>query len=294
MAGLLDFLTGGKPPKPPDPVKTADAQYGYTQQAAGDTLKNNAMDRFGPFGSSEFARDPSTGLPTGITSQFSGPMAGGVNNIAGSFTGQSGLLPNGIDFSGINTNDILNAGMNAYDAYANPAIDRQLNEERTRLSERGLPDNSNNGGQIAKNEYGDIYDAANRARTGYFGQLYGQLPGMASTMTNTAIAQGMAPGQLTGQSLGLLSGAGSLLPQAQQPQANYAPPNYAGLVSQNYDDQMKAYTSNQAGLGNLLKTGASLLAAPMTGGTSLFGLGMGKLGDMWNSSSLNPASGFSP
>lgn len=265
----------GKAPKPPDPTKTANAQWGYTQQAGDTTLKNNAMDKTGPFGSSSFETDPTTGLPTGINTSFSQPMQGGVNNITGAFGAQSGGLPTGIDFSGINTGDILNAGMNSYDAYANPMVDRQLNDVRTRMSERGLPEDS----QISGDSYGDVYDAANRSRTSYYGQLAGQLPGMESTMTNTAIAQGMAPGQMAGQSLGLLSGAGSLLPQAQQPQAGYAAPDYASLVNNNYNQQMQQYQSDQAGLGNLLKTGAGLLMAPMTGGMSLgmTGAGMGGL-----------------
>lgn len=288
--GLLDGLFG-KAPKPPDPTQTANTQAQYNTQAGNQTLSNNAMDRNGPFGSSAFQRDPTTGLPTGINTSFSGGLQGGVNNITGGFGAQSGGLPSGIDFgNGVNTDQYVQQGMGAYDA-ANAGNlaqgQRRIDQE---VANRGIPIND----QIAKDLQGNFDQGNETSRASEFNRLLGMTPGMRAQDTSTAINQGMAPGQLTGQSLGLLQGANGLLPQAQQPQANYGAPDYSGLVNTNYAQQMAGYNANQAGLGNLLKTGASLLAAPMTGGTSLFGMGVDKVGDMWNSSSLNPAKNFSP
>lgn len=278
LGGLFGF---GKAPKPPDPTATANAQLAYNKQAGDMTLKNNAMSRTGPFGASTFQTDATTGLPTGISTSFNGDMQGGVDNVTDAFGTQSGALPTGIDFSGINTGDILGAGMDAYDAYAAPQLDRQLNDVRTRMADRGLPEDS----EISGNAYGDVYDAANRSRTNYFGQLSTALPGMESTMTNTRINQGMAPGQLTGQSLGLLTGASGLLPQAQQPQASYGAPDYTGLVNSNYNQQMQQYQSDQSGLGNLLKMGAGLALSPIpTGGfgNTIGGAAVGGLKGLFN------------
>ena len=52
-----------------------------------------------------------------------------------------------------------------------------------------------------------------------------------------------------------------------------------GQYAQNtYGQQMAGYNAGMQGIGGLLGTAASLAAAPMTGGTSLFGLGMKGLG----------------
>ena len=282
---------GKRAPTPPDPTQTADTQARYNTEAGNQTLTNNAMDRTNPFGSSTFQRDPTTGLPTGINTSFSGGLQTGVDNVMGGFGTQTAGIPSGIDFSGLtDTGDYLQAGMNAYDAATADSIRQGQGRIDQEIANRGIPIND----QIATDLQGN-YDRQNAtARAGEFARLYGMTPAMRAADTNTAIAQGMAPGALAGQGLGLLGGAGGLLPQAQQPQASYGAPDYAGLVNSNYAQQMQAYNANQGGLGSLLRTGGALLTAPMTGGASLLGMGMGALGDMWNSSSLNPASQFSP
>lgn len=60
----------GSSPKPPDPYKTADAQYQYNVKAAQDAMRMSAIDQFGPFGSTTYTRDDK-GLPTSQTVNLS-------------------------------------------------------------------------------------------------------------------------------------------------------------------------------------------------------------------------------
>jgi hypothetical protein len=46
------------PPAAPDPYATAEAQYQYNSQAARDSAYLNAIDQFGPYGATTFARRP--------------------------------------------------------------------------------------------------------------------------------------------------------------------------------------------------------------------------------------------
>lgn len=63
-------MCGSSAPKPPDPVKTASAQYQFNKQATEDALRLNAIDQFGPFGSTTYQRN-AQGLPTSQTVNLS-------------------------------------------------------------------------------------------------------------------------------------------------------------------------------------------------------------------------------
>ena len=85
-------MCGSSTPPPPDPYKTAQAQYVFNKQAAEDALRLNAINQTGPFGSTTYQRDPKTGLPTSqqvslspevqqwLSSQFG--ASSGLNNAA--------------------------------------------------------------------------------------------------------------------------------------------------------------------------------------------------------------------
>lgn len=260
--------------------------FDYNNKAAQNTLDLNAMNRTDPFGYSQFERDPNTGLPTGINSGFSGPIAGAADNVGGAFQSQTGLLPSGFDFSSTSAPGILMSGMGTYDALSQDPIQQGQNRISQEIANRGIPIND----KIATDLQGNFDRQNALGRQSFFSDLYGRLPGIQQTETNAAIAQGMAPGQQAGQSLGLLSGMSGLIPQAQQPQANVngatvqgatvGTPYYMGAVNNNYNQQMKQYEANQAGLGNLLKVGGTL-AGTVLGGP-IGGMIGGGLGGMFN------------
>ena len=86
---------------------------------------------------------------------------------------------------------------------------------------------------------------------------------------------------MVGQNLGLLQGLNGLAPNAAQPTANAAAPDYSTLVQNKYNAAMANSQSKQAGIGQLLGTGLGLLTAPLTGaaglGNSIAGRAVGSL-----------------
>lgn len=267
--GLLDGLFG-KPPKATDPSKVLSEQWAQTQKAGDTTLTKNSMDRSGPFGSSSFERD-ANGLPTGITSDFSPEMQGGVDSVTGAFGAQAGLLPTGafnpaIDSSGIRQS-YVDKGLN----YALPAWAQEDNLRKTTMAERGIPLGSEidatTAGQVADNRSRYLSDLSAGAWQAGANEEQRQF---GNELTKYQLPQQMAAGNL-----GLLTGANALLPQAQQPQANYAAPDAQGAYASYDKANADAYATKQAGLGNLLKTGAALALAPVTGGLSGTLLGSG-------------------
>lgn len=274
----------GKAPKPTDPQKVLAEQWAQTQKAGDTTLKNNSMDRSGPFGSSTFSRD-ANGMPTGIDTSFSPEMQGGVDSTTGAFNAQAGLLPTtafnpATDGSAIRQS-FVDQGLN----YALPAWQQEDDQRKTTMSERGIP----LGSEIDETTGAQVAD--NRSR--YMGDLSSRAWQAGATeeqrQFGNELTKYQLPGQMAAGNLGLLQGANSLLPQAQQPQANYAAPDAQGAYA-NYDKQRSdAYAANQAGLGNLLKTVAGVALAPVSGGLSgtLLGAGLGMFGKK------QPASVFS-
>lgn len=263
-------------------MATAQQQQGFNKEAAQQTLKMNAMNRTGPFGYSQFERDPTTGLPTGINSGFSGSIGHAADNVGGAFQTQTGMLPAGFDFSKTSAPGILMSGMNTYDALSQDPIRQGQNRISQDVANRGIPIND----QIATDLQGNFDRQNALGRQAFFSDLYGRLPGIQQTETNTAIAQGLAPGQQAGQSLGLLQGLNGLIPQAQQPQAAVGAPDFMGATNNNFNAQMKQWEANQAGLGNLLKVGGTL-AGTVLGGP-IGGMIGGGLGGMFNGGGVDP------
>jgi len=86
-------------PKPPDPVATAQAQAQYSTQAAKDSAALNAVDQYGPYGSTTFQRNPD-GTPTSQTVNLSPDVQKWLDSQFGSSTAlqnatqkQLGYLP---------------------------------------------------------------------------------------------------------------------------------------------------------------------------------------------------------
>jgi hypothetical protein len=271
---------GKKAPKAPDPMQTA-------QQASGLSKENqiwNAQQQWGqnqkagPFGS--VTTDPNTGAQT---QQFGAGLLPSVNNTQGALGQQTAGLPAGFNFDMTTPMGIAAGNYGAYSAMTAPQREQMQNQLKTTMSERGIPEFSQNGdfgSDIAKNAWGNLNQQFALADTNAAAQAWNAVPGMQAQMTNTAIAQGLAPGQQAGQSLGLLQGANSLLP-GYNPQYQFGaadPANaYLSTTNNNYNQAMQQYNANQAGVGNLLKTVGSIgMNAIMPGSGALMGGGGAK------------------
>lgn len=149
----------GSAPKPPDPVKTAQAQAEYNTQAARDAAALNAVDQFGPYGSTTFQRNPD-GTPASQTVELSPEVQQWLDSQFGASTGlsqaalqQIGNLPQDrFQLPGSpGARDIAaqNFGEGAldYSSFADPLADPLYESSRVDLG--ALPDTGN----IAQTSY---------------------------------------------------------------------------------------------------------------------------------------------
>jgi hypothetical protein len=77
---------------------------------------------------------------------------------------------------------------------------------------------------------------------------------------------------------------------ASTPTTNVPGTNVAGLVEQNYQQQSQNANAQNGQLAGLIGTGLGVAAAPFTGGTSLLGAGIGKMGGLFGSSMMGGGS----
>ena len=258
-------------PQAPDPYQTAEAQYTFNKKAFEDVLRQGTLAQNGPTGSVTYDRD-ANGNPTAVNTSLNPQLQGAFNSAINSAQSQLNQLPGGpfdpnIDASGLR-DAYVHQGLNNVEDLWN----RQDQARNVTYAERGLPIGSeiwrNSEDEVGKNRndyLSQLSDqayqaAANEEQRQFQNQLteYGLPATMASNYLN--IGSGL---------LGMAPGANPL------PIQNLQPGNYASTVNNNYAAQMAQYNqelANQsAGLGNFLKFGGSLLAAPMTGGGSVFG-----------------------
>ena len=90
-------MCGSSPPPQPDPFKTAEAQYGFEKRAAEDALRLNAIDQFGPFGSTTYQRD-AEGLPTSQTVDLSPDVQNWLDSQFGASTALQSAAQNQLGF----------------------------------------------------------------------------------------------------------------------------------------------------------------------------------------------------
>jgi hypothetical protein len=230
------------------------------QQFQTDAFKTNigAANNSNPFGYAGYNIDPNTGMPTGFSKGFSGPIQGGFDNVAGAFGQTTGLLPN---FDMMTPQNIAMGNYNAYSAMAAPQRQQMQNQLKTTMAERGIPEFSQNGdfgSDIAKNAWGNLNQQFALADTNAAAQAWNAVPGMQAQMTNTELQQKYAPAN---QNLGLLQGLYGFMPGINQPQlgaATQANVDHSGNVWNAYNAEAKAAAEKNAGFNNLLKVGGSM------------------------------------
>lgn len=262
-------------PKPPDPKKTAAAQYQYNTQAAQDTIKMGAQsaNRAGPFGSTTTQLD-ANGMPIGQTASLSGALQGSADNLTGNLGAQTGLLPSGPFNANVDASGIRQAYMDNAISAAQPEFARQDKLREIRMAERGLP--------IGSEAWSDAEDQVGEQRNQFLRGV-GNDAFIAGTQEEqrqrgNALQDYLLPYQTAQSNLGLLQGIGGMTPGfAPLPSASVGAPDYSGMVQNNYQAKLDAYNNQMAGIGQLAGVGMGLLTAPVTGGAGLSNslLGMG-------------------
>lgn len=262
----------GKSPKPPDPINVGQvagqANTQNTQNAYQNAAFNrvNQQDQFGNTLNYGQTGTDAQGNPIFSAQQGMGETA---QQFAGGF---GGLGQKYFDTAGQSVGSSMDAMNRAYDsatAFSEPRMQRQMEQERTRLTNMGLDPSS----EAYQNSVTDLTENQSNSRNTLAAALQGQM-----------FNQGLAGRQQQMNELqpGLQYGMQTMSPNlVNAPQVGVQNVDIAGLNQQNYQGQLDAYKAKQAQqsamLGGLGGIAGSVLMAPMTGGGSLGGVLGGKM-----------------
>lgn len=251
-------------PKPPDATQTANTQMQYNTQAAKTQNQLNSYDQSNGFGSVRYVADASS--PSGYRIQTDlnpesqkilDTQRGTINNLASSSAGMYSS-PFDLDAASRATADNLNKWKGAY---LQPIFDQQSSNLEAQLRNQGLTPGSeayNNAKNLLSRNQGD---QTNDYLTKNQGQAYAQaLQSYQTPLQTISALEQTLPGNPTFQ---------------QAPTAQVQPANYQGAVQDNYKAQVDNYNNMWKGIGQIGSAGIGLLGAPLTGGTSLLGMGAG-------------------
>lgn len=266
---------GKSAPKPPDPYKTAETQTKASIEAGRATQDLNAITRTNPFARTDYGRGEDgkiTSVNFGLNDELQ-TAAGGLSSAAAA---AGGYLP-GKKFDPAtdvgSTDQISQTFFDKGAALMADPFKNQTSDFYTTMAERGLPVGSEafdrSLGEMTRQQnlaYGDLgFNAALAAPQEHQRQFNNAL---------TTRNQGYQDMGSILQLMNQMPNAGGGLPTV-----GVQAPDIAGLIQQNYAQESQNAADGNASIGSILGAGASLLAAPMTGGTSLAGvLGRGMFG----------------
>jgi hypothetical protein len=259
-------------PKPPKPIDVGAVTTQANQQNTGNAFQNAAFNRLNQtdqFGNtlnySQTGKD-ALGNPIFGASQQLGAtgqqFAGGLSGLGQKYMDTAG--------QGIGSSmDAMNSAYDAATAFSAPRQARQMEAQNNRLVNMGH-DPSN---EAYKNRMTDLAENQSAANNTLAAQLQGQM-----------FNQGLAGRQQQMSELqpGMQFGMGTLSPNlVNAPGVNVGNVDVGGLHQANQAGQWQNYNAQMqnrnAMLGGLAGIGGSILAAPMTGGTSVGGMLAGKM-----------------
>lgn len=249
-------------PKPPDPAQTAAVQQQYNTQAARDQNATNSYGQSSAYGSINYIPDASQPSGYRIVNSYSPEQQGLYNTQVGTqgVAGQTAqdLLRNtaGMYSQPFNGDNAAVTGkLNDWSArYVQPIFNQQNSNLEAELRNQGLTPGSeayNNAKNLLSRNQGDF-------TINYLKQNQQQA-------FDQALKEYQTPLQTVAGLYGMAAPQG-ISPVA-TPNASIQPPNYAGLVQSNYEQQMKNYENMWKGIGQL---GGSVLNFAM-GPTGMFG-----------------------
>jgi hypothetical protein len=270
-------------PTPPDPYQTAAAQTQSNIATAKANQETNMVDQTNPYGSltySQIGTNPDGTAKYQATTTLNPTQQGlldQTNSNKGAALGVANQFVNGGQgvFSGKGPDLSYNGTTAALDALNRSRLDPQweqnTNHQIDTLRNQGLTPGTpayDNAMRVFNQGKNDAYNSANLADY--------------QTSANAALQQWQAP--LGAYSSLMSGGAPTNFTPMSTPTTNVPGTNIAGLVEQNYQQESQNANAYNGQMAGLFGTGASILAAPFTGGTSLAGLG-GTMGGLFGTSS---------
>jgi len=246
----------------PDPYQTSQAQLDAGVKAVQESAKINAVNQYGPSGSTTYQKD-AQGIPISQTVTLGGPEQQNYNttgatknalaNQAGLFAGQLPSTP--FQGPGPGAGDAVQKAL--YDrkmAMIQPQLDQADKQSEVTLANRGIP--------IGSEVYNDERNRLDRNRSDQLAAI-SQDATMAGGQEQTRQLQDMitARNQPYNEIGSLMAGAaGGQMPQFQgNPAYNITPPNVAQNV---YNSANLQNQQNSSMLGGLFGLGSSALASP--------------------------------
>lgn len=266
-------------PTPPDPYQTAAAQTQSNLATAKAQQEMNMVNQNNAKGSLNYTQTGTNADGTPIYSAnttLSAPMQGIydkstalVNSLLGGSAGGA-LSGKPLDLSYNATTAALDK-LNA--ARLDPQWAQATDQQESKLAAQGVTPGTpayDNAMRVFNQAKNDAYNSANLADY--------------QTSANNALQEYNAPLNTLGSVYGIANSAGSPT-FANTPTTNVAGTNVSGLIEQNYQQESQNANAQNGQLAGLIGTGLGVAAAPFTGGTSLIGLGAGKLGGLFGSGS---------
>lgn len=244
---------GKSAPSAPDPYATAAAQSGANKEAIQESAKVNAIDQFGPSGSSTYKRDEN-GVPVSQTvslspenQQFYNTSSQVRNKLADTANAFTNFLPT----TAFAMPDSMQSDRVADTLYqrklgmVQPQLDQADKDLKLQLSDRGIP--------IGSEVYNDEMARLSQARGNT----------LASIAQDATLAGGQEQDRQLQDALTLralpfneLSAFLQGAPAMSSPQFQNTPayqtqaPDIAGLINSNYTNQLNQYNQQQSSLAN--------------------------------------------
>lgn len=214
-------------PKAPDPNATANAQLGYSTQAAQKTQQMNQYDQTTPFGSLSYVQSGTNadGTPKYTVNQSYSPE---VQNIISTLIGKGQGAAN-TDLSG---DAVTQRQLGLYSDYIDPINAKNKQALESELWNKGIRPGSK--------AYEDAINLNSRNTNDALTKFLLDTRGQA---LNEATTEGMFPFQQLGAAVGATQPN-----YAQTPQVNVQTPNYEQAVANNYNARSQQYGSMMSGL----------------------------------------------
>ena len=260
-----------KPPKPPDPTQTANAQWGFTKQAGDYTANVNAQNLYTPFGSVTYERN-AAGVPIGQRVSLNDQDQNILNNQRGigfGLTEQALAQMRNMPQNQFSLGDIGREmpgstnyqdwgdriAKNSYEqrmALMRPDIEQGRSRLEQRFADQGLPQTGEAAQGLSGSYERNVNNLYNQAAGGALqdaGNEMSRLQGLQSNAWDTALNAKLMERQMPFNELAMYLNATPQSPyQSAQPlnPVNYMPSDFQGAQANNYAGQMDAYKAKMA------------------------------------------------
>lgn len=263
-------MSFGSQPSAPDPASSSNNQLTFNKLAGAAQNQGNMFSQSNPYGSLNWNADPNA--PGGYNANVSlspqqqqlfnqqqntkSNFGSAASDLSSNFGSLYGSAPN-IDPSAL-TNKVMGWGQQ----YMQPIFNQQQSNLDARLQSQGITPGS------------EAYNNAQNLQSRNVNNAYSNLLMQAEP---AAFSQAVTQYQLPAQMAGMLSGQGA--PQTpnqsmvQTPQSQVGAPNYQQAAQQQYQAQQAQNAAYNQGIWGMIGNATGLATAPMTGGSSLFGMG---------------------